>query len=189
MSVIGYTRVSSKDQNLSRQEDSLKEKGVEKVYSDKMSGKNTDRPGLKELLSYVREGDTVIVHSFDRLARSLPDLLQIVDSLREKGVELQSLKEAVDTATPQGKLQLALFGALAEFEREITGQRRDEGIRSARARGQRFGRPEVKKPAHWDQEIRRWKAGKQTAVETFERLKMSKTTFYKLVKQEQEGVK
>lgn len=187
MAVIGYARVSSEGQNLNRQEDALKEKGAEKVFTDKLSGKDTKRPGLAELLAYVREGDTVYILSFDRLARSLTDLLNLVEQLKKKRVRLVSIKENVDTGTAQGKLQLALFGALAEFQRETIGEQRDEGIKAAKQRGVKFGRPKMQKPDGWQVEVRRWRQGRQTAVETYNKLGMSKSMFYKMVREEEQG--
>lgn len=184
MSVIGYARVSSEGQSLDRQTDALRESGAEKIFTDKLSGKDTKRPGLRKALDYARDGDVFTVASFDRLARSLPDLLDIVAELGGKGVKFRSLKEAVDTDTPAGKFQLAIFGALAEFERSIIAERRDEGIKAARARGKAFGRPRTVKPEGWDKEVRAWKAGKQTAVQTFKNLKLSKSVFYSMVKSE-----
>jgi len=183
MAVVGYERVSSKGQNLDRQTDALKQAGVERIFSDKLSGKDTKRPELQRMLEYVREGDTLIIHSFDRLARSLPDLLMIVERLKSSGVALRSLKENLDTSTPAGELQLAIFGAIAQFERAITAERRDEGIASARASGKRFGRPKVKRPDGFKREYDKWKRNEQTAVETFKSLGVSKTMFYSMVKE------
>ena len=187
MAVVGYARVSSEGQSLDRQTDAMEAVKVEKLFTDKLSGKDTKRPGLDAVLEYVREGDTLYVASFDRLARSLSDLLQLVDRLQRQGVRLVSLKESVDTGTPAGKLQLALFGAIAEFERSIIGQRRDEGIASAMARGKKFGRPKVNKPDGFDKAVKRWKQGKATAVETFTGLGLSKTMFYKMVRESKKG--
>lgn len=182
MAIVGYARVSSDGQSLDRQTDALEAVKVEKMFTDKLSGKDTKRHGLEAMLEYVREGDTVYIASFDRLARSLSDLLSLVDRMRAQGVRLVSLKESVDTGTPAGKLQLSLFGAIAEFERAIIGERRDEGIASARARGKKFGRPKVDKPDGFDKAVKRWKQGKATAVETFTTLGLSKTMFYKMVR-------
>lgn len=183
MATVGYARVSSAGQKLDRQTDALEAYKVEKLFTDKLSGKDTKRPGLVEMVNYVREDDTVVVASFDRLARSVSDLLALVETMKGKGVRLVSIKENVDTATAQGKLMLTLFGAIAEFERSIIGQRRDEGIASARARGARFGRPKVVKPEGFDKAVRRWKAGKATAVETFKGLGLSKSVFYAMVRE------
>jgi DNA invertase Pin-like site-specific DNA recombinase len=182
MAVAGYIRVSSTEQNLDRQKDALKSKGIEFWFEDKLSGKDTERAGLKAMLAFVRDGDTVFVASFDRLARSLSDLLKIVERLKAQGVRLVSVKESIDTGTAQGKLQLALFGAISEFEREIIGERRDEGIASARARGKLAGRPATVKPKDFDKQVKAWRKGKQTAVKTFTNLGLSKSVFYKMVR-------
>lgn len=185
MAIVGYARVSSAGQNLDRQTDALESMKVEKIFTDKLSGKDTKRPGLESMLAYVREGDTVYVASFDRLARSLSNLLKLVEVFKAKGVRLVSMKESMDTGTPQGKLMLSVFGAFAEFEREIAAERRDGGIEAARARGAVFGRPRTEKPAGFEKAVRRWKAGKATAVETYTALGLSKTMFYKFVREMQ----
>lgn len=120
MANIGYIRVSSSQQNTARQHIDLSSAGItiDKVYEEKASGKNTERPQLKAMLQYVREGDTVYVESFSRLARSTRDLLNIIEELNSKGVQFVSLKENVDTSTPQGKFMLTVFAGLAELERE-----------------------------------------------------------------------
>lgn len=147
MAKIAYIRVSTDAQNLSRQEDMSVRIGADKIFREKASGKNADRPELKRMLDYVRDGDTLYIESISRLARSVRDLLTIVDALLQKGVGFVSEHESIDTSTPQGRFVLTIFGALAELERESTAQRRDEGIAAARARGARFGRPAVVPPA------------------------------------------
>ena len=120
---IGYIRISPVGQNTARQEVLMRELGVEQVYIDKMSGKNTDRPELKKMMSFVHEGDTVIVESISRFARNTRDLLDLVEQLTKKKVEFVSKKEAIDTTTPTGKFMLTIFGAVAELEREYILQR------------------------------------------------------------------
>ena len=120
---IGYIRISTAVQNPARQEVLMKSLGVEQVYIDKMSGKNTDRPELKKMMSFVREGDTAIVESISRFARNTRDLLDLVEQLTKKKVEFVSKKEAIDTTTPTGKFMLTIFGAVAELEREYILQR------------------------------------------------------------------
>ena len=117
---IGYIRVSTQEQNTMRQEVLMQELGVDEVYIDRLSGKNTDRPELKKMMDYVRKGDTVIVESISRFARNTRDLLELIEKLSEKGVEFVSRKEAIDTTTPTGKFMLTVFGAVAELEREST---------------------------------------------------------------------
>lgn len=136
MAKIGYVRVSTTDQNTDRQIQSMKSLGVEKIFSEKVTGKTTEgRDELKKMLEFVREGDVLYIESISRLSRSIRDLLRIVDILQEKGVQLVSSKENLDTGTPQGRFVLSIFAALAELEREQTLQRQREGIAIAKAAG------------------------------------------------------
>ena len=120
---IGYVRVSTREQNIARQEVLMQELGVEEIFIDRMSGKNTDRPELKRMMEYVRKGDTVIVESISRFARNTKDLLNLIEQLNQKHVEFISKKETIDTSTPTGKFMLTVFGAVAELEREYILQR------------------------------------------------------------------
>lgn len=138
---IGYARVSTLDQTPDLQEDALTEAGCEKVFTDKVSGTIADRPALEELKNQLRTGDTLVVWRLDRLGRSLRDLIGWSEYLAEKGVALQSLQEAINTATPSGKLTFHLFSALAEFERNLIQERTQAGLAAARARGRTGGRP------------------------------------------------
>ena len=138
---VGYVRVSTTEQNTARQEDMMKTLGVEKVFIDKCSGKDTDRPQLQQMLEFVREGDNVVVESYSRLARSTRDLLSLLEQLNSKGVKFISVKENFDTSTPQGELMLTIFAGLAQFEREVMLQRQREGILLAQAAGKYKGRP------------------------------------------------
>jgi DNA invertase Pin-like site-specific DNA recombinase len=139
--LVGYGRVSTREQNLDRQEIALKEAGCIRVFTDKLSGANTARPELAACLDYLRPGDTLVVLSLDRLGRSLQDLITIVADLRRRGVGFRSLHEALDTTTPGGRLVFHVFAALAEFIRELIVEGTREGLAAARARGQRLGRP------------------------------------------------
>ena len=132
---IGYIRVSTQEQNTMRQEVLMQELGVDEVYIDRLSGKNTDRPELKKMMDYVRKGDTVIVESISRFARNTRNLLELIEKLSKKGVEFVSRKEAIDTTTPTGKFMLTVFGAVAELEREYILQRQREGIAIAKHKG------------------------------------------------------
>ena len=128
MSKIGYIRVSTEHQETARQEELMKDLGVEKIFMEKQSGKDTTRPELTKMLSYVRAGDELYVESISRLSRSIKDLLNIMDTLQEKEVKFISHKESLDTGTAQGRFVLSIFGALAELEREQLLQRQREGI-------------------------------------------------------------
>ena len=143
---IGYVRVSSLDQNPDRQIEDLKAQKAEKIFMDKVSGKNTDRPELQRMLSFIREGDTLIVHSLDRLARNLADLLTMVQDLTCRGVSVIFLNERLSfeagaDASPTSKLMLSMIGAFAEFERSMIRRRQAEGIALAKERGVYMGRP------------------------------------------------
>lgn len=183
---IGYARVSTAEQHEERQLESFRtfREPIAKVFIDKCSGKNMERPQLKAMLAYVREGDVVVVSDFSRLARSTRDMLLIVQELSDKGVGLISLKENLDTETPQGKFMLTVFAALSELERDTILQRQREGIEIAKAQGKYKGR----KPMPYDEakfvvECRKWKNGEQTAVDTMRKLDMKPNRFYRKVKE------
>lgn len=178
---IGYIRVSTTEQNTIRQEVMLTDLGVDELFIDKASGKNTDRPELKRLLTYVRQGDTVIVESISRFARNTRDLLDLVEQLAAKQVEFISKKEAIDTTTPTGKFMLTIFGAVAELEREYILQRQQEGIVIAKAQGRYKGRKPISHP-DFNKVVAKWRANGMTAVEAMRRLNMKPTTFYRKVK-------
>ena len=178
---IGYIRVSTQEQNTVRQEALMDALGVEKVYIDRMSGKNTERPELKQMLEYVRKGDVVIVESISRFARNTRDLLELVERLTAKEVEFVSQKEAIDTNTPTGKFMLTVFGAVAELEREYILQRQREGIEISKAQGKYKGRKPISSP-DFDKIAAQWRRGELTAVQAMKRLGMSKTTFYRRIK-------
>jgi DNA invertase Pin-like site-specific DNA recombinase len=139
--LIGYARVSTQDQNPELQLDALKQAGCEKVFTEKASGAQRDRPELKATLDYMRAGDTLVVWKLDRLARSLKQLIETVEALEAQGMGFRSLTEAIDTTTSGGRLVFHIFGALAEFERSIIRERTVAGLASARARGRLGGRP------------------------------------------------
>ena len=178
---IGYVRTSTTDQNTARQEVLMAELGVDQVYIDQISGKNMDRPELKQMMEYVRKGDIVIVESISRFARNTRDLLELVEQLTAKGVEFVSKKEAIDTTTPSGKFMLTIFGAVAELEREYILQRQREGIEIAKAQGIYKGRKPIERP-EFGNVASLWKAGQITAVEAMKRLDVSPRTFYRKVK-------
>ena len=178
---IGYIRISTTDQNTARQEVLMEELGVGQVFIDRMSGKSTDRPELKRMMNFVREGDVVMVESISRFARNTRDLLELVEKLTAKGVEFVSKKEAIDTTTPTGKFMLTVFGAVAELEREYILQRQKEGIAIAKANGVYKGRTPIERPA-LPAVVALWRGGKITATEAMRRLDMKPSTFYRRVK-------
>ncbi len=182
---IGYARVSTDEQNEARQLKSFADysEKITKIFTDKISGKDTNRPQLKAMLDYVREGDVVVVLDFSRLARSTTDMLQIVKELTDKGVALISIKEKVDTDTPQGRFMLTIFAALAELERETILQRQREGISIAKKQGKYKGR----KPLSFNEEqfraeCQKWRNGEQTATDTIKKLGIKRNRFYEIVK-------
>jgi DNA invertase Pin-like site-specific DNA recombinase len=143
---VGYARVSTTDQTLDLQQDALTSAGCTKIYTDTASGTQTERKGLTEALTYVRGGDTLIVWKLDRLGRSLKDLITRITELNDRKIGFKSLTEQIDTTTSGGKLIFHIFGALAEFERDIIRERTNAGLEAARARGKRGGRPKALSP-------------------------------------------
>ena len=177
---IAYVRVSSIDQNEARQIESLEKYGIERWYTEKVSGKDANRPKLQEMLEYVRDGDTIHIHDLSRLARSTADLLVIVDLLAKKGVHLVSNKENIDSSTPTGKLMLTMIGAINEFERTNILERTREGIAIAKREGVYKGRKPIEIPDGWDDAIKSWQSGIITAREVMDRLGLKPNTFYRL---------
>lgn len=141
---IAYVRVSTVEQNEARQIEALKKYGIDKWFTEKVSAKDTNRPQLQAMLEFAREGDTVYIHDFSRLARSTSDLLKMVELLQAKGVHLVSNKESIDTSTPTGKLMLTMLGAIYEFERTNLLERQREGVAIAKTQGKYKGRKEIK---------------------------------------------
>ena len=164
------------------QDDAMKELGVDKVFIEKVSGKSANRPELKKMLEYVREGDIVVVAEISRLARSTRDLLNLMDTLADKKVGFVSIKEAIDTTTAQGRFILTIFGALAELERDYILSRQKEGIDSAKVRGVKLGRPAKEFPKHWEKTYTSWKSGEISPTEAAKELKLKRPTFYLMVK-------
>ena len=181
---IGYVRVSTMEQHEERQKVELTEKAqVEKIFLDKLSGKDTDRPQLQAMLEFAREGDTVYVSEFSRLARSTKDLLDIVQRLKEKQVQVISLKESFDTSTPAGELAMTMFAAIATFERKIMLERQREGIALAKAQGKYRGRKEAKKPADWQNLVTKYQCREIASVSELARIcGCSRPTVYKWLK-------
>jgi len=139
--LVGYARVSTQDQNPLLQLDALKQAGCDKVFTEKATGAQRDRPQLQAALDYMRDGDTLVIWKLDRLARSLKQLIETVEAISGRGIGLRSLTEAIDTTTSSGKLIFHIFGALAEFERGVIRERTRAGLDAARARGRIGGRP------------------------------------------------
>lgn len=179
---VGYVRVSTEEQNTARQEVLMSEMKVDRLFIDRMSGRSADRPQLTEMMSFVREGDTVIVESISRFARNTKDLLELVESLTEKHVEFVSMKESIDTATPAGKFMLTVFAAVAELERGYILDRQREGIAIAKAQGKYKGKPKKQIDKRlWDELYAKWKAGEITAVEFMKRVGLRKSAFYERI--------
>jgi len=181
---IGYIRCSTEEQNEARQVMLLKEHGVEKLYIDKASGKNTNREAFREMMSFVRAGDLVVCESISRIARNVRDLLNIITQLSERGVEFFSMKESIDTTTPQGRFMLTVFGAMAELERESILERQREGIAIAKAEGKYKGRQRMKIDEQWMKNVcKRWRDGEINAREAMTQIGLKPNTFYRRVKE------
>jgi DNA invertase Pin-like site-specific DNA recombinase len=178
---IGYARVSTQDQDLSLQVDALQEAGCTQVYQEKVGGSARSRPELSAMLTQLRHDDVVVIWKLDRLARSLKDLVALVNEIQEKGAELQSLHDQIDTTTPHGKFTFHLFAALSEFERDIIRERTKAGLAAARARGRKGGRPKgLSRKAQHTAIIadKLYREGGLTVKEICEQLSISKGTFY-----------
>lgn len=179
--LVGYARVSTRDQKLDRQTAALNAAGCIRIFADKKSGRDAERGELRNALDYLRPGDILVVESLDRLGRSLQDLIAIVSGLRRQGVGLRSLKEAIDTTTPGGRLVFHVFAALAEFIRELIVEGTLEGLDAARARGQRLGRP----PAMTTEQVKHARAllaQPDASITSIARLLgVSRSTLYKYV--------
>lgn len=182
---IAYVRVSTVEQNEARQVEGLKKHNINKWFTEKISAKDVNRPQLQAMLEFVREGDTVFIHDFSRIARSTKDLLAIVEQLNAKGVHLVSNKENIDTSTPTGKLMLTMIGAINEFERMNLLERQREGIALAVQEGKYMGRKEVRIEnfaSHYERYMRREVNKAQLAKE----LNISRPTLDKLIREHEE---
>jgi len=174
--IIGYARVSTDDQSLDSQANALSTAGAEKIFADRISGSKRARLELDKMLEQLRDGDVVIVAKYDRLARSLRDLLEIVEIIRERGAGFRSLAEDIDTTTPAGRLVFHVFASIAQFERERISERTKEGLDAARKRGRVGGRPPALTPAQ-KSEVRRMRDDEHRAVPEIARLfKVSQRT-------------
>ena len=176
--LIGYARVSTDDQNLDLQRDALQAAGCERIFEDMVSGAKADRTGMTELLTVLRAGDTVVIWRLDRLGRSLKNLIAVVEHLEVAQVGLRSLQENIDTASSGGRLVFHLFGALAEFERNLIRERTRAGMAAARARGRMGGRPKRLDPAKRALALRLHQEEKHTIKEICQMMGISKSTLY-----------
>jgi DNA invertase Pin-like site-specific DNA recombinase len=179
--LIGYARISTSDQSLDLQIDSLTQSGCEKIFKDTISGAKTDRPGLEAALSFCRQGDTLVVWKLDRLGRSLQHLIEVVGALEKRGVGFRSLQEALDTTSSGGKLIFHIFGAIAQFERDMIRDRTLAGLAAARARGRKGGRRKALTPKQI--EIGKTLASdrNRSVNDICETLKISKATYYRYI--------
>lgn len=178
---IGYARVSTNEQNLDRQIDLLKEAGVEKIYEEKMTGTKRDRPELDKMLDQLRKDDIIIVAELTRLSRSTKDLFEIVDTIEKSNAGIKSLKESwLDTTTPQGKLMFTIFAGLSQFERDLTAQRTKDGLKSAKARGKKLGRP-TKYDDKKQIVIDMYNSGNYSVNDIIKATGVSKTSLYRFV--------
>jgi DNA invertase Pin-like site-specific DNA recombinase len=180
---IGYVRVSTQEQNEGRQTEAFSNMGVDKLFVDKLSGKNLNRPQLAEMLAYIREGDIVVVESISRLARNTRDLLDIVEKIKNKGASFVSLKESIDTDSVSGKFMLTIFAAMAELERGYILERQAEGIALAKREGKYKGRAPIAVDEEKFRKVcARWREGKISAVQAMAELELKPNTFYRKVK-------
>ena len=181
--IVGYVRVSTVEQCEDRQLVTMEKYNTEKVFLEKVSAKDKNRAKLMELLEFVREGDTVVVHDFSRLARSTKDLLEIVETLNNKKVTLISSKENIDSSTPTGKLMLTMIGAINEFERTNLLERQREGIAIAKEKGKYKGRKKIEMPKNFEEVYKKWKCRELNGKEAMEQLGLKRTTFYQMIKE------
>lgn len=185
--LIGYARVSTDDQNLDLQNDALMSAGCERIYRDKVSGAKTERPGLKRALETLRTGDTLVVWRLDRLGRSLKDLISRAEELEQRGAGLKSLHEAIDTNSSGGRLVFHLFGALAEFERNLVRERTQAGLQAARARGRLGGRRKTLDPEKRRHAVALYRSRQHTIKEICNLMGISKPTLYAYVEEFSDG--
>jgi DNA invertase Pin-like site-specific DNA recombinase len=176
--LIGYARVSTDDQNLDLQNDALQQAGCDKIYIDKLSGANADRPGLTTALEVLRADDILVIWRLDRLGRSLKDLIHLVELLEQRGAALKSLQENIDTTTIGGRLVFHLFGALAEFERNLIRERTQAGLSAARARGKMGGRPKMLDQNKRELTLRLYRERQHSISEICRLMGISKSTLY-----------
>jgi len=187
MANVGYVRVSTAEQNTGRQFGDFEKAGIklDKVFEEKISGKDRERPKLQAMMEYVREGDTVYIECYSRLARNVRDLLNIIHELEEKNVTVVSLKDKLDTSTAQGKFALLILQGVAQFERDLIKERQAEGIAIAKAQG-KFAKPITPKPAEWKELYSQYKQRELTATALAKKLGISRSLLYKWIREEKE---
>jgi DNA invertase Pin-like site-specific DNA recombinase len=176
---IGYVRVSTVAQTLDQQQTALESAGVTKMFSDTLSGARDDRPGLAELLAYVRDGDTVVVWKLDRLGRNLAHILATVKHLTDRGVTLVSVTDGIDSSTAAGRMMIGVLGSLAEYERELIKERTALKRAASRANGTKFGRPRKVSDTEHIATARRMKADGHTGRDIAKYLGVSRATLYR----------
>lgn len=179
--LIGYARVSSSSQNLDAQIDSLKHVGCEKVFTDKVSGTARERTGWTELMNYIRNGDMLVISELSRMSRSLSHLLEIVDDLKKRQVDLKSLRENIDTSTATGRAFLSIMGAVSQMELEIKAERAEAGRAAAKARGKSGGRPRTD-PDKLEQARILYKNSDKSARKVCELFGFSRRTLFSYIK-------
>jgi DNA invertase Pin-like site-specific DNA recombinase len=184
---IGYARVSTADQDLTVQIEALKQAGCERIYSDIASGAKTDRPGFGQALDYMREGDVLVVWRLDRLGRSLIHLIDMMALLEDRGIGFLSLKESMDTTTSGGRMIFRIFGAFAQFERDLISERTLAGLQAARAQGRRGGRPKALNDDQLQVAYQLYDDREHTVKQICEMLGISKPTLYSYLRQREQA--
>lgn len=181
--ILGYARVSTEQQSLDRQTDALNAYGVDELYCEKMTGTKAHRPELDKIRLRARAGDVIVVESLSRLGRSTKDLLNLLDEFDCANIQLVSLKENIDTATPTGKLLVTVLSAISQFERDLTVQRTNEGLKAARARGRKGGRPKADSKAV-DKATKLYHAQTHSIKEIVQITGISQATLYRALQAE-----
>ena len=182
--LIGYARVSMQDQNLDLQRNALNKNGCEKIFVDRLTGAKSSRPGLDRAMDALRKGDTLVVWRLDRLGRSLKHLIEFVGNLEEKNISFKSLQESIDTTTSGGRLIFHIFGALAEFERNLIRERTYAGLTAARARGRTGGRPKALDTQKRKLAIKLYTEKVHTVNQVCKIMGISKMTLYRYIEDE-----
>jgi DNA invertase Pin-like site-specific DNA recombinase len=180
--LIGYARVSTSDQTLDLQKDALQKAGCDRIFTDTASGAKAERSGLDQAFSHIRAGDTLVVWRLDRLGRSLKHLIEAITALNTRGIGFKSITESIDTTTSGGKLVFHIFGALAEFERDIIKERTQAGLTAARARGRKGGRPKALTSRKAQQALTLYNDKHNTIDEICRTLNISRATLYRYIK-------